>query len=97
MKTAVITSLIVAVAAVTSAIPLEERQGPTQDINVPEGQQEIAVTEADATSQTNSPNKALICVDEDFHGDCKILRRPSGECGMPHQRTLLTQKALCLQ
>lgn len=80
MKVSAITSLLVALAAVASATPIEERQ---VDIDVPVEQQADVVARAQSGAPADQTSKALVCTDKAFRRDCKILRRPAGECGVP--------------
>lgn len=80
MKVLAITSLLVALAAVASATPIEERQ---VDIDVPLEQQADVVARAQPGAAADQTSKALVCTDKYFRRDCKILRRPAGECGVP--------------
>ena len=65
MKVSAITSLIVALAAVASATPLEERgAAPQEDVRAQAG-----VT------------TATVYTDPNFHGQSRPLQKPQGQCG----------------
>ena len=77
MKVSALTStLVVALAAITSAAP----QGPAEDPSIPTTQVASETTQAQSSTQ-QAIKKALVCTRPNASGDCKILTRPPGQCG----------------